>query len=250
MHHATFQFHGSLRDFLADAPGNPTSVRYLFPNKPSIKDAIEAIGPPHTEVAVIIVNGAAVGFNYLLQNHDLVDVYGHEQHPPVSGEYTLPNLPDKEPWFILDVHLGNLARYLRLLGFDTLYRTKDPGDKAIADIAKQTQRIVLTRDIGLLKRAVISYGHWIRNTYPKKQLREVIDRYQLQALFSPFTRCMHCNGLIQPIEKSQIQRRIKEGIQRDYNAFWLCTECKNVYWKGSHYDKLDAFVKKLCKNAE
>ena len=248
MHSATLLFYGNLRDFLARAPDNPTRVDYAFPNNPSIKDAIEATGPPHTEVAAIFVNGKSVGFNYLLQNRDEVHVYGHEQHLARGGEIALPNLPAQKPRFILDVHLGDLARYLRLLGFDTFYQAKDPGDKAIADIAQHSQRVVLTRDIGLLKRSAIHYGYWIRNTFPKKQLREVMDRYNLQAWCQPFTRCMHCNGLIQPVEKSSILHLLKDGIRRDYDAFWQCAECKNIYWKGSHYDRLEDFVRTLLQN--
>lgn len=191
---ASFRFYGSLNDFFpADKKGSWFS--YNFKGNPALKDAIEAIGIPHPEVFAILVNRQAAGFFQSLQAQQKVEVY------PAESSIQLPEgslLKDKHPAaerFILDVHLGKLAKALRLLGFDCRYENEQ-SDQAIAATAEIEKRIVLTRDVGLLKHKGIRWGYWLRSQNPREQLVEVIRYFNLQNEFDPFSRCLSCNGRI------------------------------------------------------
>jgi uncharacterized protein with PIN domain len=242
MEQAIFHFHGVLNDFLpaelADRAGP-----YQFTGRPAIKDAIEAIGVPHTEVAVILVNGTAVNFSYGLQYDDDVHVYPHAAHPEVAGQYLQDFLPAGQPAFVLDVHLGKLARYLRTAGFDTIYSTVDMGDAAIANIAESDERIVVTRDVGLLKRSRIRYGYWLRQTESRAQFRELVSHYQLKPLFRPFSRCPHCNDKVSIVDKEKVSDCLPARIVNDpaLKDFVQCLGCGHVYWQGSHYTHMQHF---------
>ncbi|MBE9503090.1 MAG: twitching motility protein PilT [Proteobacteria bacterium] len=233
--------HGSLNDFLE--PANKTnSVEYKYGLSLSVKDAIEAIGIPHPEVGLILIGDLSVDFSYLLRDGETIEVYPHLNHPSVGTDKVLPFLPDGKASFILDVHLGRLAHYLRIAGFDSLYYPKDPGDSHIAQIAEAENRIVLTRDMGLLKRSAVSYGHWLRNTESRAQFREVVHYYNLRKDFNPFSRCVKCNGLIKRVEKASIEEFLPHGIKRDFNEFYQCSHCGQIYWQGSHYKGLSEFL--------
>jgi hypothetical protein len=231
MHTARFRFYGSLNDFLR--PRNKDAwISYTFTNTPAIKDAIEAIGIPHTEVKEIIINQHPAPFYHLLQPNTLAEVYPYDQ---------IPSAPQK---FILDVHLGKLARLLRLLGFDTLYENNYT-DRMIADTLKAETRIVLTRDINLLKHKVIEWGYWLRSQHPPNQLREVLHRYRLADKIQPFTRCLACNGCIDLVNKEAIADKLQPDTARYFNEFYQCRSCKRVYWKGSHYERMLQWVEKF-----
>lgn len=242
MEHAIFHFHGVLNDFLPAELADRASP-YYFAGRPAIKDAIEAIGVPHTEVAVMLVNGAAVNFSYGLRYDDDVHVYPHAEHPEVAAQYLQAFLPTGQPAFVLDVHLGKLARYLRTAGFDTLYSTVDMGDAAIANIAEKDARIVVTRDVGLLKRSRIRYGYWLRHTQSRAQFRELVSHYGLKALFRPFSRCPHCNGGIGMVDKEKVSASLPAKVARDplLKSFVQCLDCGQIYWQGSHYAHMQQF---------
>lgn len=245
-YNATFRFYGSLNDFLPpDRQGR--DVTYAFDNHPAIKDSIEALGAPHPEVAAIVVNGMAVDFKYQLQDNDHADTYPHDAVPALAAHSLLIAPRTEEPAFILDVHLGVLTRYLRLLGFDCLYHNHDWGDEHIAWLAARDKRIVLSRDIGLLKRSNIQYGYWLRSTAPREQVKEIIQRYQLVKWFSPFKRCTHCNGLVQPVEKAPLRQRLPARIYNSFSEFRQCRDCGHIYWRGSHYDKMQRFIAELSR---
>ena len=243
---ATFRFHASLNDFLP-LERQAQYITYNFDNHPAIKDSIEALGAPHPEVAAIVVNDVAVDFTYQLQDHDRIEVYPYQAVPAVATQSILIPIYADEPTFILDVHLGALTRYLRLLGFDCLYHNQDWGDEHIARLAARDKRIVLSRDIGLLKRSSIESGYWLRHTAPRKQVKEVIQRYQLTPWFNPFKRCTHCNGLVQTVEKSSLQNRLPPRIYNSFTEFRQCRDCGHVYWRGSHYDKMKVFIAELSR---
>jgi len=243
-YNATFQFHGSLNDFLP--PGSKTGIiPYQFDNHPAIKDSIEALGAPHPEVAAIIVNGIAVDFTYQLQGGDHAEVYPVELIPDYARHLLLCPVYEGEPAFVLDVHLGALTRYLRLLGFDCLYHNHDWGDEHIAMLSVRDRRILLSRDIGLLKRRCIEFGYWLRHTTARDQLREVIFHYQLAQWFNPFKRCSHCNGLVQPVEKLTLRESLPARIYNSFTEFRQCRDCGHVYWRGSHFDKMKLFIAEL-----
>lgn len=180
LYHVTFDFKGECEDFLDEQ-----KLIYPFDDKPSVKDAIEALGLPHVEVGAIVVNAQNVEFDYGLKDKDKIEVYAHNML-----NYNSKNLPfkPKKISFLLDVHLGTLARYLRMAGFDTLYESKDYGDALLAEIAGENSHILLSRDIGLLKRSRVKYGRWIRNTNPEKQFKELVKAYNLKKYFKHRTK--------------------------------------------------------------
>ena len=236
---AQFKFHGSLNDFLRRSKRD-TWIEHTFNNLPSVKDAIEAIGIPHVEVDVILVKNRPVNFLYIVQPSDQIEVYPKGNHWP--EDYSLINKQAFNYTFILDVHLGSLARELRLLGFDSLYDNQY-SDPAMVQIAVQENRALLTRDIGLLKHKVLKDGYWLRSQDPLAQLMEVINYFNLSELFKPFTRCIACNGMIGPVEKHLIIDKLPLGTINYFNVFYQCDNCKRVYWKGSHYERMEQFIK-------
>jgi hypothetical protein len=238
---ARFRFYGSLNDFLPRSKRN-NWIELTFNNLPSVKDSIEAIGIPHVEVDVILSNNCPVHFRYIVQPNDHLEVYPIKDHWP--GGYSLADIHAFNHKFVLDVHLGRLARELRLLGFDCIYDNQY-SDPAIVQIVVQENRALLTRDIGLLKHKVLKYGYWLRSQDPKKQLMEVINYFDLSKLFKPFTRCIACNGMIEPVEKQFIIKKLPSGTINYYNEFYQCNNCKRVYWKGSHYERLVLFIEQV-----
>jgi len=242
---ASFRFYEELNDFLPESK-RKVSFPYEFEGRPSVKDAIEAIGVPHTEVDLILVNGVSVDFSYNLVNGDAVSVYPVFESLDISNVTHLREKPLREPRFILDVHLGKLSKFLRMLGFDTLYEN-DYDDPDIVRIAADKKRIILTRDVGLLKNGAVTHGCWIRSTGTFEQLREVITRFDLLGVIDPFSRCMECNGLIEAVSKEEILDRLKPNTRRYFDEFYRCSSCGKIYWKGSHYERMKEFVEGLGK---
>lgn len=232
---AFFHFHSELRDFFAD-PGAAISLKYDFDGKPSVKDAIEAMGVPHTEVDSIVVNGSSVGFGCHLKDGDAVSVYPASLSPEIPGKVALRGEP--RPSFVVDVNLGKLARRLRMLGFDAAYRN-DYADHEIAGLAEREGRIVLTRDRRLLRFRIIEHGYWLRSDDPNRQISEVIKRYVLSPLVKPFKRCLVCNGVINPVEKEKVFDRLEPRTKIYYKDLYICSGCGKIYWKGSHYEHMN-----------
>ncbi len=238
---AFFHFHSELRDFFAD-PGAAISLKYDFDGKPSVKDAIEATGVPHTEVDSIVVNGIPVGFGYHLKDGDAVSVYPASLSPEIPEKLALRGEP--RPWFVVDVNLGKLARRLRMLGFDAAYRN-DYADHEIAGLAASEDRIVLTRDRRLLRFRKITHGYWLRSDDPRMQVKEVLGRFGYFPLVRPFNRCLECNGVIVPVEKAEVFDRLEPKTRLYYDEFSICSDCGKIYWKGSHYDRMNETLENL-----
>ena len=144
--------------------------------------------------------------------------------------------------FLLDNHLGRLARYLRLLGFDTLYFNNRYDDAQLAQMAEERNCILLSRDRGLLKRSQVVYGFWLRSKEPEEQLRAVLHRYGLGDEIRPWRRCLRCNGTLQAVDKEKILQRLEPKTRLHYDEFHICGECEQIYWKGSHFEKLESFI--------
>ena len=240
---AQFRFYAELNDFL---PKNKRKklFSYRFFGKPSIKDAIEALGIPHTEVDLILVNGESVGFGYHLQNGDIVSVYPVFESFDISSITQVRKQPLRETAFVLDVHLGKLAKLLRMLGFDTLYQN-NYDDPEIISISAKENRIILTRDVAMLKNGIVTHGYWVRATEPNEQLIERLRRFDLVSQINPFHRCMECNGLIKMADKNQILSELQENTKLHYDEFYKCVDCGRIYWKGSHYQEMKAYIKHL-----
>jgi uncharacterized protein len=224
MNKASFHFHGNLTDFIK-LPGKVSLIDYSFAGNPSIKDAIEAIGIPHPEIKLVIVNGHNKSISETLYNGSYIEVFPFIEVPDSPGK------------FILDVHLGKLARLMRLLGFDALY-ANHYSDKDIVDFIKIEQRIVLTRDVGLLKHKAIAWGYWLRSQVSFQQLVEVSARFQLKRSINPFSRCLVCNCQLHKIDKANVQHLLPLRTQLFFHEFYQCQDCRKVYWKGSHYEHM------------
>lgn len=233
---AQFRFCGELNDFLPRLR-RKRNVLYQFDGHPSVKDSIEAQGVPHTEIDLILINDESVDFSYQLQSGDRVVVYPASASPDISPAVRLRPAPLRCPAFVLDVHLGRLARWLRLLGFDVLYRN-DYEDAEIVRIAVDEQRVVLTRDRGLLFHASITHARWLHSIELETQLLEVLDRFNLRGQIRLIRRCALCNGVIRPVAKSVILDQLKPLTARYFDHFFRCTSCGRIYWKGSHYDRI------------
>ncbi|GAA4423972.1 Mut7-C RNAse domain-containing protein [Pontibacter saemangeumensis] len=239
-HSATFSFFGSLNDFIpVSKRGQP--LPYCFAGAPAVKDAIEALGVPHPEVEVILINGQPVDFYRPLQAGDQVAIYpaaSRAQHPESYSVRAGLLPPDA---FVLDVHLGKLVRALRMLGFDSCYRN-DYTDKDISHIAQSENRIALTRDVGLLKQKSIRWGYWLRSQLLTEQLGEVISCFHLKKKFRPFTRCIACNGPIVEVQKESVVTQLPPKTKLYFDEFYQCNCCGRVYWKGSHYERMQEFI--------
>jgi uncharacterized protein with PIN domain len=240
MSRAVFRFYGELNDFLPPKH-RQCDIEYSFQNTPAVKDAIEALGVPHTEVDLIVVNGQSVGFSYRLRDGDRIAVYPVFESLDISPIVQLRERPLRRIAFIADVHLGKLARLLRLLGFDTLH-SNSYEDSELAAIAAAEGRIVLTRDRELLKHNAVTHGYWLRSTHPIEQAREVVRRFNLEELIDPFRRCLVCNGLLAPVAKEEILSQIPPRIAVEHDEFFRCTSCQKLYWRGTHYPKLERYI--------
>ncbi|MFC4159082.1 Mut7-C RNAse domain-containing protein [Chitinimonas lacunae] len=240
LYSAKFRFHGECNDFLS-AEKASVPIDYAFDDRPSVKDAIEALGVPHTEVGAIKVDDHWVEFKHLMMDGQQVEVF---PNPYSQTPYPLPYKPQGVPSFLLDVHLAALARYLRLAGFDCLHEGKDYGDAVLAEVAATDEHILLTRDIGLLKRSKVKYGRWIRNTSPEYQFKEVVDHYRLHDFFKPLSRCVRCNGAIEAVDIEEVRDRVPERVLEWQTDFKQCARCSQVYWKGSHFEKIMQILQK------
>jgi uncharacterized protein with PIN domain/sulfur carrier protein ThiS len=235
------RFYEELNDFLPPQRRKVTFAHELT-RRTSIKDLIESFGVPHTEVEVILVNGESVDFSYIVQPGDRISVYPMFESLDVSPLIRLRQKPLREPRFVIDSNLGQLARYLRLLGFDVIYRN-DFADRQVAQIASHEQRIVLTRDRALLQHKIITHGYFVRADKPREQVREVLARLQLHGCLRPFTRCLRCNGELETVEKNAVLDQLEPKTKMYYERFRRCKSCGQAYWKGSHFDRME----KLCE---
>lgn len=207
---AEFRFYEELNDFLPPG-GRKRAFPYSFEGTPSVKDAIEAIGVPHTEVDLILVDGRSVRFDHRLSGGERVAVYPVFEGMDISPLTRLRPTPLRVSRFVLDVHLGKLARYLRLTGFDTVWRN-DFDDQTIIDVANREQRIILTRDRGILRHGGVTHGYWLRATDPLEQIEEVVAALDLARQIRPFTRCLECNGLLRAIDREQAAQAVPRDV--------------------------------------
>jgi len=223
---ATFHFHGELVSFLAPARRGGAFSRSCA-RAATVKHAIESLGVPHTETGRLLVNGQPATLDRIVREGDAIEVFPHE-----------PGDEATEPLhFLADAHLGGLARFLRMLGFDTLYDNA-LDDRAIVGIAASERRIVLTRDRELLKCRELARGCFVHARKPEAQLKEVATRFGLEARLLPFTLCLHCNLRLELLERGAVADRVPERIVERYATFMRCPGCKRIYWEGSHWQRM------------
>ncbi len=244
---ANFRFYEELNDFLEPAHRG-SELDYAFDGAPAIKDPIEALGVPHSEVDLVLVNQESVDFGYRLKNGDRVSVYPVFESLDISPLQHLRARPLRQTRFVVDVNLGKLARRLRMLGFDTRYGNRLE-DREIVDISVAEKRIILTRDRRLLFHKRITPGYWVRSDDPETQLGEVIERLDLRRQLRPLCRCLECNGKIEAVEREQVWARLEPLTRRYYDRFYACPDCGKVYWEGSHVDRMSEFIRGLIDPA-
>jgi uncharacterized protein with PIN domain len=240
-----FRFYGQLNDFLPWQLRHCRSTHALH-GPASVKDAIEALGVPHPEVDVIVVNGEPADFTYRMRDGDDVAVYPMFHRVEMTGVHRVGIDPPQPVRFVLDIHLRKLAALLRLAGYDARLLSED---REVAEASSAERRVALTRDVGLLKRSIIEHGHWIRQTDPELQFVEVLERFDLADSMNPFVRCMECNTLLLPVDAETIAERLPAGTRERFNQFRRCPGCDRVYWPGSHYERLVRLLERVRERA-
>lgn len=239
---AEFRFYAELNDFLpADLRGR--SFIYEFSGQPTVKDAVEALGVPHVEVELILANGESVGFEYRLQDGDRIAVYPVFESLDIRELLRIRREPLRQVAFACDAHLGKLARLLRLLGFDTVHHNGISDAELVA--LSRAGRILLTRDRQLLKHGGVTHGYWVRSTAPLAQAQEVIRRFDLRGRIAPFTRCLACNGLLQPFSKEEALPLVPPRVREWCEEFLRCSSCGQIFWPGTHYPKLQLWISRI-----
>jgi len=245
---ATFRFYEELNDFLArERRRREFSCRCA--QMATTKHMIEALGVPHTEVELVLVNGESVGFETLLRDGDRVAVFPQFEALDITPLLRVRDRALRVTRFIADAHLGGLAHLLRMTGFDTLYDNHFR-DEEIERIAGAEGRIVLTRDRELLKRRGVTHGCYVRALRSAQQLREVFDRLDLMRSARPFTRCLDCNTPLREIDKSLVASDLPAMVRERYQRFSTCDTCRRVFWEGSHWQRMRAMVDELLAPAQ
>lgn len=241
----TIFFHKGLKTLASIPLEHDGSTSLENDRKASVKDIIEALGIPHTEIAWIKANGEEVSFGYQVNTGDRIDVY------PISApvDFSRPSILRPEPLkdirFIADVNVGRLAILLRMTGMDTAYKNSH-SDAELAEMSNAEKRILLTKDKRLLRRSKVMFGHLVRETSPKRQLIEVVRLFNLAGRLSPFTRCLVCNDILKPIKKEKIIHSLQPLTRKYYDTFYVCPCCGKIYWPGSHKTNMENMLKSIC----
>ena len=230
-------FWGNLKELLRPPCRGLKRVEYELTRQASVKDIIEALGVPHTEVGRLIVAGREISFSFPGADDDTLDVY--PLSPPV--DVTTPTLLRPEPLpgitFAVDMNVGKLATLLRMAGFDTFYRN-DISDPELVEVAGREKRILLSKDTDLLKRKGVVFGYLVREIQPERQLAEIVQLFGIKEQFKPLSRCLRCNGLLQPVAKEEIIAQLEPLTQKYYDFFRRCLGCGKIYWPGTHRDQM------------
>jgi len=234
--------HETLQFFLGREAGPP--LTRTLREKTSVKDVIESCGIPHPEVNLILVNGTPVDFNFPLQSSAEVEVFGIEDSPAAFVKAQLQTRSATR--FVADGHLGKLARHLRSLGVDVAY-DHSADDPTLLAIMEQEARALLTRDRRLLMHSVVHHGYYPRSQFAEQQTREVIQRFDLRQKLAPLTRCLRCNALLMVVTKSEIDAQLEPLTRLYYENFRRCPNCGRIFWRGSHFQKLEERVARLVK---
>lgn len=240
---ATYHFHGDLPDLLRGRRRRQNPVVQEVTRSASVKDVLESFGLPHTEVGGILSNGRPVDFSWRVAEGQSFEIFPIRPPWDVFSPSLLRPVPLPAVRFLADANVGRLARYLRLAGFDTLYDWRWDDD-LIAAMVSRENRIVLSRDLGLLKRKQIDFGRCIRAMEPAAQLREVLGLLDLFGAMRPFSRCLECNTPLVPVQKKEVLPRLEPLTKKYYETFSRCPGCDRIYWPGSHREKMELLLGK------
>jgi uncharacterized protein len=234
-------FHGDLNVFLGSKAGEAVVERRLA-EKTSIKDVIESCGVPHPEVDLILVDEQTVGFDHTLCNDAKAEIFPVENRGTFHTEKRLQDIYIRR--FVADGHLGGLTRNLRLLGFDVAY-DQNADDRQLLEVMARENRALLTRDRRLLMHAIVLHGYYPRSQKPEQQTIEVVRRFELVELIAPFTRCLRCNTPLKEAAKAEIIDKLEPLTKIYYDEFRRCPGCKQIYWSGSHFPKLQKRIEEI-----
>ena len=238
---ATFRFYEELNDFLPKHRRR-TDAATTFKEKRSIKDAIESLGVPHTEIDLILVNGKSVDFDYILQDEDRVSVYPVFEYLNISDVTHLRKFPLRRSKFIAGINLGKLAKYMRVLGLD-LYFDERLSPRGIIEISKRENRIILTGDRKLLKYREVTHGMFVRPGTTVRQIQRILHDLDIKDRVAPFTRCLGCNSQLHMVPKEEVLDRIPPKARAYCDTYARCPSCDKIYWKGTHYIHMQKVVK-------
>ena len=238
-------FHGDLNAFLGSKAGDAVIERRLA-EKTSIKDIIESCGVPHPEVDLILVDDQTVGFDHTLANNAKVEVFPVENRRTDYTEKRLQTIRILR--FVADGHLGGLTRNLRLLGFDVAYG-QNADDRQLLEVMARENRALLTRDRRLLMHSIVQHGYCPRSQNADEQTIEVVRRFDLLELIAPFTRCLRCNAPLEAASKADVIEKLEPLTKMYYDEFRRCPDCKQIYWSGSHFPKLQKRIEEIRSRA-
>jgi uncharacterized protein with PIN domain len=247
MHTIYLRFYEELNDFLPEER-KKKRFEHQFIDRTSVKDLIESLGIPHTEIDLILVNGKSVNFKYLITDADDISVYPVFESLDITEVQHLRPKPLRNPKFVVDVHLGRLTKYLRMIGLDVSYKNNFDDDE-IVRVSLKEKRAILTKDRGILKRNEVTHGYWVRSIKVEEQVREILDRFDLKKEIKEFSRCLECNQLLVPIKKEEVIDELPPKVAQTQNEFYQCPSCMKIYWKGTHYRRMFSFIQSL-KNIE
>lgn len=239
----TLIFHGNLADLLKKEY-HQGMVQYELTRRASIKDIIESLGIPHTEIGKIVVQGQEANFDHIPGKELEIHVY------PMTGSAlaALPSILWQECWdfnrFMVDVNALKLARNLRIAGIDTTI-VPDSNLIDIGLLAAEQARVLLTRNRQLLKCSTVMFGQLLRSEDHLDQLREVVSRFGLKSHFQPFSRCLTCNGRLESVAKEEIEHLLEPLTKRYYTIFKRCQHCRTIYWHGSHMQHMQAILDQI-----
>lgn len=246
INHLKLHFHGDLKELLKKADAQRDFVSYPLTRKASIKDIIESMGIPHTEVGGIRTETGEFDFSFVPRDEMLLEIHPLSQRQPPTQPTVLRPDPIPSYRFMVDINVSRLAALLRMAGFDTESVRELPKldtKQAIAAAASEQGRILLSRDRELMKLRSVMHGRLLRSQIPYRQLQEIVNLYRLLPLAEPFSRCMKCNHLLVPVPKETILSRLEPLTKKYYTIFSQCSHCETIYWRGSHYERMLEILK-------
>ncbi|MDP4291607.1 MAG: Mut7-C RNAse domain-containing protein [Bacteroidota bacterium] len=245
MNRISFRFYEELNNYLPDEK-RKVWFEYAFPGSISMEEALHQLKIPVDEVDLILVNQQSRGFEYLLQEGDRVSVYPVFESFDISGVSKVREKPLRNPKFICDVHLGRLCKYLRMLGWDTLYSNRYTPDKIIA-VSGQEGRIILSRNQLLTRHKKVTRSYWVQSSDPLEQIEDLIENLDLSNETQPLTRCLNCNHRIVPVTKQEILHRLQPRTKQYFEEFFICPVCDQIYWKGTHFEHMSDFINQIIR---
>ncbi len=240
---AEFRFYEELNDYLP-LSCRKRSFTHAFAGTPAVREVIEHLGVPHTEVDLILIDGRSARFAHRLRGGERVAVYPMFERLDIRPLYRLRPKPLRRTRFLADAHLGKLARLLRLLGFDTTYST-ELSDRDLVATSVRERRILLSRDLRLFRHKALTRGYRLRLTDPQRQVEEVIQALALHRASQPFTRCMSCNAKLHSVPRSAVKDSVPPRVFQRFRRFMRCSGCGRIYWRGTHFLQLEQLVRRF-----